>query len=318
MNTLFHSHWRHQLQAFINFRQTYFTSKWPVRTLVLFDRYATQHSHLAFAAAVTAWLQRERQVKPITRSNDLIAVRQFCLYRRRFAPDCFVPEALAPARSARSHFQPFLPSQSQIKAILAEIHKLPGPPLRHARLRAMFLVLYCTGLRSGEALRLRLADVDLRHAYFRIGPSKGRVRLVPFHRDLARELQHWLKLRRRAAFVLTPRTPLFEREDGRPESKWNTWAQLSKLFHRCGLKPARGNGRGGMRVHDLRHLFAVQRLQRWYRAGYNPGPLLPWLSAYLGHVNLLGTERYLHAAPLTLTVAARRFRHSLGFNPANP
>jgi hypothetical protein len=35
---------------------------------------------------------------------------------------------------------------------------------------------------------------------------------------------------------------------------------------------------------------------------------LPWLSAYLGHVNLLGTEKYLAATPELLSLAAKRFR----------
>jgi hypothetical protein len=35
---------------------------------------------------------------------------------------------------------------------------------------------------------------------------------------------------------------------------------------------------------------------------------LPWLSAYLGHVNLLGTETYLAATPDLLCLAADRFR----------
>jgi integrase/recombinase XerD len=318
MNAAFHSRWRQQLQTFISFRQTYFTSEWPRRKLLLFDRYAARHPDLSFAQAVTGWLQREPTVTPRTRSRDLIALRQFCLFRRRFAPDSFVPAWVSPVPAVKTAFRPYLLSPRQIRSLFAKIPQLPGPPLRRDRIRTLLLVLYCTGLRLGEALRLRLVDVDLRHAYFRIGPSKGRVRLVPFGRDLADELRHWLQQRRRAGFVPTPQTPLFEREDGRPDNCWNAWARMSTLFRRCGFKPKRGTGRGGLRVHDLRHNFAVHRLQRWYRAGRDPGPLLPWLSAYLGHGDLLGTERYLHVTPQILATANRRFRRSLGFNPAVP
>jgi hypothetical protein len=34
---------------------------------------------------------------------------------------------------------------------------------------------------------------------------------------------------------------------------------------------------------------------------------LPWLSAYLGHLNLLGTEVYLKATPQLLELASQRF-----------
>jgi site-specific recombinase XerD len=39
--------------------------------------------------------------------------------------------------------------------------------------------------------------------------------------------------------------------------------------------------------------------------------MLPWLSAYLGHRNLLGTERYLHATPEHLNTASGRLRQQL-------
>jgi len=34
---------------------------------------------------------------------------------------------------------------------------------------------------------------------------------------------------------------------------------------------------------------------------------LPWLSAYLGHQNVLGTEVYLKATPQLLALASQRF-----------
>jgi len=313
MNSSFHSRWARELQEFIEFRNIYFTSEWPESTLRRFDAYAAAHPRASLPEAIALWLQRTPPPQPVTRSNDLIALRQFCLYRRRFDPEGFVPDWTGPV--VRSRFQAYILSPQQIKLLLNTIDELQGPPLRLARLRVLFLVLYCTGLRLGEALRLRLVDVDLKRAYFRIGPSKGRVRLVPFGKDLAIEVQGWLNQRRKAGYVFTPQTPLFEREDGRPDNVWNAGMRFSTLFRRCGFKPKRGSGRGGLRVHDLRHNFAVHRLQRWYRAGLDPGPHLPWLSAYLGHANLLGTQRYLSATPETLAAASRRFRRSLGFNP---
>lgn len=312
------SRWRSELKEFLKFRQTNFTSSWPEGKVRLFDRFAADHPDLSLPEVIAAWLKRDPKRHPLTIGSDLIAIRQFCLYRRRFDPNGFVPERMEPVSAVRSHFQAQILSRSQIKLLLQNIEKLDGTPLRQARMRALFLVLYCTGLRIGEALRLRLVDVDLRQACFRIGPSKGRVRLVPFGRDLALELKHWLNHRRRAGFRLTPQTPLFEREDGRGDNVWNACMRLNTLFRRCGLKPKPGTGRGGLRVHDLRHAFCVHRLECWYRAGRDPGPLMPWLSAYLGHVNLLGTQRYLQATAQTLSAASRRFRRSLGFNPATP
>jgi len=318
MKSSFHSQWRRELQEFINFRRTYLTSEWPEAKLRLFDSFATAHPRVPLPEVIAMWLQRNATRNPKTRHNDLIAIRQFCVYRRRFDPAAFVPESIGPSAAVRLHVKACILSPKQIKRLINTIDELRGSPLRHARLRALVLVLYCTGLRIGEATRLRLSDIDLRRAYFRIGPSKGRIRLVPFGRDLATELKHLLNCRRHAGFVLTPQTPLFEREDGRPENRSNARTSLNTLFRRCGFKPKRGSGRGGLRVHDLRHNFGVHRLQKFYRAGIDPTPLLPWVSVYMGHVNLLGTQRYLQATPQTLAAVSHRFRRSLGFDPAKP
>jgi integrase len=317
MRRSFHSRWARELKQFIDFRQTYFKSAYPKYLLLGFDNCASAHPRLSLPQVLDLWLHREPQLRPNTRLVSLRAVRLFCLYRRRFDPQGFVPELLEPTPAA-SQFKACILSTEQIKLLIKNIDRLRGPPLRLVRLRTLFLVLYCTGLRLGEALRLRLVDVDLKRAVFRIGPSKNRIRLVPFGRDLAREIQHLLRRRRQAGFVLTPQTPLFEREDGRADNVWNAWMRFSTLFRHCGLKPKRGSGRDGLRVHDLRHNFAVHRLQRWYRAGLDPGPLMPWLSAYMGHINLLGTQRYLQATSQTLAIASRRLRRTLDLEPVAP
>jgi integrase/recombinase XerD len=79
---------------------------------------------------------------------------------------------------------------------------------------------------------------------------------------------------------------------------------IYSLFVKAGLKPQKG--RVGPRPYDLRHAFAVQRLTRWYRQGVDLHARLPWLSAYMGHVNIVGTETYLNATPELLELAAHR------------
>ena len=66
----------------------------------------------------------------------------------------------------------------------------------------------------------------------------------------------------------------------------------------AGLKPEKG--RVGPRPYDLRHAFAVHRWSRWYRQGVDLHGRLPWLSAYMGHVDIIGTETYLNTTPKLL------------------
>jgi hypothetical protein len=75
-------------------------------------------------------------------------------------------------------------------------------------------------------------------------------------------------------------------------------------------------GRGkGPRVHDLRHAFAVHCLKRWVQSGVDLTVSLPYLSVYLGHAGLKGSQRYLRLTAELYPDIARamdeRFGHIL-------
>jgi integrase len=65
-----------------------------------------------------------------------------------------------------------------------------------------------------------------------------------------------------------------------------------------------------VRVHDLRHSFAVKTLLGWYRDGGDVAARMPLLSTYLGHVDPAATYWYLSAAPELLALAAQRLEQA--------
>jgi integrase/recombinase XerD len=72
----------------------------------------------------------------------------------------YVPEhAMAPVKA--STFFPYIFSHDEVRQIIATASTHEGRFIWASMLRTLILVLYCTGLRIGEAVRLRLADVDL-------------------------------------------------------------------------------------------------------------------------------------------------------------
>lgn len=277
-----------------------------------FVRYV-QHSRVKrqaiidFELILKAWLSRNCDRKPVTIANDLGAVRQFCLYCRRRDPRFYVPEhALAP--QTESVFAPHIFSKSEIKQVLAAAEQYLGKNIRAGMLHTLLVILYCTGLRFGEAVRLRLGDVDLEHSVFFIQESKGRSRLVPFGSDLVQVIIAYLEERK---LILTKHNltedALFVRLSGQPLTIKTASNAVKRLLRQQGLKPEKG--RAGPRPFDFRHAFAVHRLTDWYHQGVDIQARLPWLSAYMGHVNLLGTEAYLHATPELLQFASDRFEH---------
>jgi integrase len=235
-------------------------------------------------------------------------MRQFCAYLRRSDTTVIVPTRSWAPQSTTSDFLPHILEVPDIKRLLVLAAALNRPHFRARLYRALLLTLYCTGLRFGEALRLRLRDVDLRRRALWIAQSKGRSRWVPFHASLARELAGYLSSRRAYASA-TPDDALFPRADGSHVRTVTASNTIRALLRRAGLKPL--CGRIGPRPYDLRHAFAVHRLERWYRSRVAVQTRLPWLSAYLGHDDILGTEVYLTATPQLMELAARRLKRRL-------
>jgi integrase/recombinase XerD len=274
------------------------------------EQYARKHSTIDLEPLLKEWVGRIGGRKAVTVGLEFGVIRQLCLYRRRSDPHSFVPDrGWAPV--VESTFIPYIFSYDEIRQILRAAGNHRGRNIWAGMLRTLILVLYCTGLRLGEAVRLRLQDVDLHRQLFVVLESKGRTRIVPFGADLARELGVYLTERQQIVDQAGDHDPgvLFVRQSGAPLSMGSASGALKRLLRDQGLKPPRG--RIGPRPYEFRHAFAVHRLTEWYHKGVDIHARLPWLSAYMGHQNVLGTEVYLLATPELLDLASARFERRL-------
>ena len=307
MNKIFRGPIAGELSGFLQFKRSlgygYGRAEFALRE---FDRflsgYARKDLRWQLDRAAIAWLSSKPQRKPVSVSMDAAVLRQLFAYLRRL-PHLYVNEPSWPRLPTASCFVPHYLSESDVVKLLALCGDLTRPVFRASLYRALLLILYCTGLRFGEALRLCMRDVDTRAGVLFVETFKGRARWVPFHRTLARELDRFLV--QRAKYAPTgPEARFFVGANGRVLPVSTAHGTISGLFVKAGLKP--GKGRVGPRPYDLRHAFAVQRLRRWYRQGVDLHARLPWLSAYMGHVDIIGTEAYLNATPELLELAAHR------------
>jgi integrase/recombinase XerD len=267
------------------------------------------HGEVMLDDAITRWCARVAGRKAVTVANEFGVVRQLCLYRRRRDPSSYVPEhALAPVKE--SVFLPYIFSD-EVRRILAAAGSHDGRFIWASMLRTLILVLYCSGLRLGEAVRLRTSDADLDRGTLIIQRSKGRSRIVTIRADLvaalrgyAAERQRLVRKRRRA----DPAT-FFLRLDASPLTVASASNAIRRLLRELGIKPP--GGRVGARPYEFRHTFAVHRLMAWANDGADIHAKLPSLSAYLGHQNIIGTEVYLKATPQLLELASSRFEQHL-------
>ncbi len=280
MSVRFHSVLAAELQAFLKHKRALgFEYERAEGTLRNFDRHL-QHSgqtkvnELPWERLIESWLGQHSRRKPISIALDLKTIRQFCLFRRRYDPAAFVPGSDWAPAGRKFHFMPHVFSRADILRMLKESDRLTRSPRYNRYLRVLLLVLYCTGLRFGEAARLRMADIDLNRRLLWIRHSKGRARLVPFRAELAREFERYLQ--DRPAKLLVSEAPVFLNRYDQAHSIKTISNGLRNLMRKVGLKKARD--RGGPRPYDLRHTFAVHRLTRWYRQGVDLSQRLPWLS----------------------------------------
>jgi site-specific recombinase XerD len=176
--------------------------------------------------------------------------------------------------------------------------------------RALLLLLYGAGLRISEALKLEINDVDLQQRLLCIRQSKFfKTRWVPIGPKLTDVLRDYE--RERPARRLSNRC-FFRANSGTPVSRSTVERVFAKLRLAAGVKRTDG-GRFQPRLHDLRHAAAVHRLVAWYRNGADVQSLLVKLSAYLGHVDIAATQKYLTWTPELRQQANARFaRYALG------
>jgi integrase/recombinase XerD len=223
-------------------------------TLRRFDRYVAaqypQGGRLDWPALVSGWLGDRPARKPITVLREMTVLRQFCLFQRRAHAAAFVPDTQWVSPAALGRFTAYPLSSSQVAELIRRTQDLEDLPLRRRGIRALLCLLYSTGLRLGEALRLQCVDVDWEEQRFFIRMSKGRSRWVPFRKDLLRELNKYRE-EREQHLQESPKSFLLCRADGSAYSVACVSVTIRQLMRQAGFKPAQG--RVGPRPHDLRH-----------------------------------------------------------------
>jgi site-specific recombinase XerD len=159
-------------------------------------------------------------------------------------------------------------------------------------IRTLLLLLYGTGMRIGEALRLSLADFDVESGVLTIQGTKFfKSRLVPIGPDLNRVLRNYID-RQWSGRRRTETTPLLGTHKAKPILRQTAELVFKRLREEAHVSRS-SDARFQPRLHDFRHTFAVTRLVTWYREGKNVQRLLPHLSTYLGHACLEDTQLYL-------------------------
>lgn len=241
------------------------------------------------------------KLTPNGRAMRYAVIRRFAEYHAAFDPRTKPFDRRALPRS-RTIPPPRILSEEELCSLMAASAQISNRhPLRAQTLTTVIGLLAGTGLRSGEALRLDLTDVDLTNGVLKIRGTKFRKdRLVPVHDSTLIALRDYV--RHRDLVFLKSKTPAFF------VSTRGIRLSSSGLYYgfrqACELAGINRNTTKPLRPHDLRHRFAVTRLAQWYRQKVDVQSMLPLLATYLGHVRYSDTAYYITATSELLGLAA--------------
>ena len=250
--------------------------------------------------------------EPLTRwrANKYAALAGFYRYAvsRGHATRSPLPPADEEPRSPPSA-PPYIYSREELKRLFAgiDVSRRHATRLDGDTFRTFLLILYGGGLRTGEALNLTMADVDLADAVLTVRNAKFfKSRLVPVTGRLADSLRAYAERRSARLMPEGAGSAFLANRDGTKVREHNVRHAFVRLLAIAGID-CKDDGRRAPCLHSLRHTAAVHRLTSWYRNGADIQRLLPALSTYLGHANLDGTSVYLSMTPELLHEASLRF-----------
>lgn len=225
--------------------------------------------------------------------------RQFALFLRWKGIEAWVlPERDAPRQT--SSFVPRIITAEEMARVIACADARPasrcGPQTQPVY--AMLLrLLWCCGLRIGEAISLQVGDVDLADAIITVHKAKhNRTRLVPMSDSLAAHARRYV-----ATVGLVPEDPeawFFPSPRGGGYNPNAATMHLQKLMLEAGVTTASG---GAPRAHDLRHSYAVAALAKMQATGVDVYAALPLLATFMGHSDIVSAEYYLRLDPSAWT-----------------
>ena len=248
-----------------------------------------------------------RHLKASTIRREEIVLRELAEHARQFGWQAWAPPTLTRVKTPHRP-PPYVFSDDEIRRLF---HVIDTQPLSEMSNRALvdpvlFRVFYTTGMRLSEALNLELRDFDPAHATIEVRDGKNHEnRFLPVTGRLAATLETYI-----AAAHPHPESAhkLFHTGDpSKPADKSTVYNRFRRYLADADIP----HFPGGPHIHSLRHGFAVQNLRRWAADGADLVVMLPYLSAYMGHADLRGTQYYLQltadAYPEVAAMAAARF-----------
>ena len=180
-------------------------------------------------------------------------------------------------------------SVEDVDRLLAAPHRATA---RGARDAAMLEMLYATGLRVSELVKVRLRDINFDAGYLMTFGKGRKERLVPIGEVAIASLRAYIESVRASFAGGRAIDAVFLTHHGRPMTRQGFWKLLGRYAAAAGIRQQ-------ISPHKLRHSFATHLVER--------GADLRVVQAMLGHADIGTTEIYTHMSRRHLRTVYDKF-----------
>lgn len=232
--------------------------------------------------------QRKKKISSRSLARAVAALRQFYRYLKE--------EKRVDANPVENIQTPEVKKTLPDYLTLAEINELfdsirEDEPYE-LRDKAIFELLYSSGLRISEACSLRMDDVDLDNMFLNVRGKGGRERLVPFGEKSLLIMQSYLERARDVILKERFSDYLFISKKGDFLNRKSVWRLLKKYLARTKIKKP-------ITPHTFRHSFATHLIEN--------NADLRSVQELLGHIDISTTQVYTHLAGRTLKEVHKKY-----------
>ena len=239
---------------------------------------------------IGAYLQEQKSKNISARSiaRSIAALRSFYEYLK---DEKQVKEN--PASAIESpEIQKSLPEHltiNEVEELFASIHEDDVYELRD---KAMFELMYSSGLRISEACNLRIVDVDMENMLVTVHGKGGRDRLVPFGEKSRDILKKYMEDGRKNILKKRESDYIFISKKSENINRKSAWRLLKKYIGRTSITKV-------VTPHTFRHSFATHLIEN--------NADLRSVQELLGHIDISTTQVYTHLVSKTLEEAHKKY-----------
>ena len=261
------------------------------------DKHLTEHSITdknISEAVLSAWLA-SKDVKAATKANRLNIVRGFGRYMLSLGYFIEIPESPRVVNS----YTPYIFTNDELDLIFSALDNFEYEKKKtHATVQApvLFRTIYGCGFRLGEALLLLWDDVNLEAGTITVHNAKNKKkRIVPISLSLTEILKSYKQYA--TQHNICRNGLVFENRQGKAYHINGVRRWFSFALEKAGIVYTRQSNRErGPCIHCLRHTFVINSFLQADSKGCAFEEVIPFLTEYLGHKDIMETDKYLRAS----------------------